>query len=95
MKWFDHIIDALANKMVTTEQLDSYEKGVIGNSFDRLHIPKTSKYYEAYMIGFLHGGQSQRRDASGFIGIVIDRVIKRKKAAEVEVAQKAVSEIKL
>lgn len=95
MKWLDDLMDRLGEKLIPRAIVEKYEKDVVGNSFDVLKIPKTSKYYEAYMVGFIHGKSAYKSGHFMRIEITIDRMIKYKKEAESKVAADAMAEAKI
>lgn len=87
MKIFETFIRKVAR--LDDAAIDRYEQNVLNASFDVKRVPKTSKYYEAYMIGFLHGAEAAQNKLEGKYTIALHLIIERKKKREQEAAIKA------
>lgn len=92
MKLLERLMASLLKSVVTDEMRDQYERDVIGGSFDVLKVPKTSLYYQAYRIGFIHGYASQQQgdDTRKTVELTIKRVIDHRQEQEGKVVTDAV-----
>jgi hypothetical protein len=92
MQFIKTLKDALIKAAVPDKMRDQYEHDVMGGSFDVFKLPKTSRYYQAYYIGFLHGAESQKKGdhTKKMVELTIDRVIDGAKEREKAAAAAAV-----
>ena len=90
MSLFGKIVEGLLDKMVTQKMSDEYEKSVIIPCLEKFKLPSTSRYYQAYYVGLLHGREAQKSGRGATVEAIVERVVKRKKEQEKAVADKAV-----
>lgn len=89
----DFLKTAIKKHLNIEEKSKHYERDVLNNSLKVFNIYPTSKYYQAYLAGFVHGATAKEKERDHFILVLIEDIIDRKKEAEREMATAAVEKV--